>query len=379
MNIRELLSIMVKQNSSDIYITVDSPPMFRTEGITRPYGDQNVTAAQSEEIATSIMTEKQKIKFAESLEMNLALYYPELGRFRVNIFRQKNCTAIVIRQIKMDISTIDELGLPQILKDISMVTRGLVLVVGRTGTGKSTTLAAMIDYRNENATGHIIAIEDPIEFIHRHKKMIVSQRELGIDTLSFSNSLRNAMRAAPDVILVGEIRDTETMEAAITFAETGHLVLATLHSNNANQAMERVLNFFPHERHEQILLQLSLNLKGIISQRLIPAINGMRVAATEILLDTPRVKDLIYKNQIDLLKIAMAQGTVEGMHTFDQSLFDLYKEGRIDYNNALAYADSVNDVRLKIKIDKVGESDESSPSEQKREESFRLKPDFQVK
>jgi len=379
MNIRELLKIMVKQNSSDIYITVDSPPMFRTEGITRPYGEQKVTAAQSEEIAISIMTEKQKIKFAESLEMNLALYYPELGRFRVNIFRQKNCTAIVIRQIKMDISTLDELGLPSILKDISMATRGLVLVVGRTGTGKSTTLAAMIDYRNENDTGHIISIEDPIEFVHRHKKMIVSQREVGLDTLSFSNSLRNAMRAAPDVILVGEIRDTETMEAAITFAETGHLVLATLHSNNANQAMERVLNFFPHERHEQILLQLSLNLKGIISQRLIPAINGMRVAATEILLDTPRIKDLIYKSEIDLLKVAMAQGTVEGMHTFDQSLFNLYKEGRIDYNNALAYADSVNDVRLKIKIDKVGASDESSSSEENREESFRLKPDFQVK
>lgn len=379
MNIRELLNIMVKQNSSDIYITVDSPPMFRTEGITRPYGEQKVTAAQSEEIATSIMTEKQKIKFAESLEMNLALYYPELGRFRVNIFRQKNCTAIVIRQIKMDISTLDELGLPPILKDISMATRGLVLVVGRTGTGKSTTLAAMIDYRNENDTGHIIAIEDPIEFVHRHKKMIVSQREVGLDTLSFSNSLRNAMRAAPDVILVGEIRDTETMEAAITFAETGHLVLATLHSNNANQAMERVLNFFPHERHEQILLQLSLNLKGIISQRLIPAINGMRVAATEILLDTPRIKDLIYKSQIDLLKVAMAQGTVEGMHTFDQSLFNLYKEGRIDYNNALAYADSVNDVRLKIKIDKVGAVDEASPAEEKQAETFRLKPDFQVK
>jgi twitching motility protein PilU len=379
MNIRELLKIMVKQNSSDIYITVDSPPMFRTEGITRPYGEQKVTAAQSEEIAISIMTEKQKIKFAESLEMNLALYYPELGRFRVNIFRQKNCTAIVIRQIKMDISTLDELGLPSILKDISMATRGLVLVVGRTGTGKSTTLAAMIDYRNENDTGHIISIEDPIEFVHRHKKMIVSQREVGLDTLSFSNSLRNAMRAAPDVILVGEIRDTETMEAAITFAETGHLVLATLHSNNANQAMERVLNFFPHERHEQILLQLSLNLKGIISQRLIPAINGMRVAATEILLDTPRIKDLINKSEIDLLKVTMAQGTVEGMHTFDQSLFNLYKEGRIDYNNALAYADSVNDVRLKIKIDKVGASDESSSSEENREESFRLKPDFQVK
>ena len=377
MNIRELLNVMVKQNSSDIYITVDSPPMFRTEGITRPYGDQKIIAAQAEEIASSIMTEKQKIKFAESLEMNLALYYPELGRFRVNIFRQKGYTAIVIRQIKMEISTIDELGLPEILKDISMCKRGLVLVVGRTGTGKSTTLAAMIDYRNEHATGHIITIEDPIEFIYTHKQMIVSQRELGLDTLSFSNALKNAMRAAPDVILVGEIRDTETMEAAITFAETGHLVLATLHSNNANQAMERILNFFPHERHEQILLQLSLNLKGIISQRLIPSANERRVAATEILLDTPRVKDLIYKSQIDLLKEAMAHGTVEGMHTFDQSLFDLYKEGRIDYDNALAYADSVNDIRLRIKIDKVG--DEFSSPEKKAVETFKLKPDFQVK
>jgi len=377
MNIRELLNVMIKQDSSDIYITVDSPPMFRTEGSTRPYGNQKITSAQAEEIALSIMTEKQKIKFAESMEMNLALYYPELGRFRVNIFRQKGYTAIVIRQIKMEISTIDELGLPPILKDISMCKRGLVLVVGRTGTGKSTTLAAMIDYRNENANGHIIAIEDPIEFIHAHKQMIVSQRELGLDTLSFSNALKNAMRAAPDVILVGEIRDTETMEAAITFAETGHLVLATLHSNNANQAMERILNFFPHERHEQILLQLSLNLKGIISQRLVPSSDERRVAATEILLDTPRVKDLIYKSEIDLLKEAMAHGTVEGMHTFDQSLFDLYKEGRISYDNALAYADSVNDVRLRIKIDKAG--DDFSTPEQKAAESFKLKPDFQIK
>jgi len=377
MNIRELLNVMVKGNSSDIYLTVDSPPMFRTEGITRPYGNEKVTPAQAEEIAASIMTEKQKIKFAESMEMNLALYYPELGRFRVNIFRQKGYTAIVIRQIKMEISTIDDLGLPPILKDISMCKRGLVLVVGRTGTGKSTTLAAMIDYRNENSTGHIITIEDPIEFIHSHKQMIVSQRELGLDTLSFSNALKNAMRAAPDVILVGEIRDTETMEAGITFAETGHLVLATLHSNNANQAMERILNFFPHERHEQILLQLSLNLKGIISQRLVPSINEKRVAATEVLLDTPRVKDLIYKSEIDLLKEAMAHGNVEGMHTFDQALFDLYKEGRISYDNALAYADSVNDIRLRIKIDKSG--DEFSSPVQKSNDAFKLKPDFQIK
>jgi len=309
--------------------------------------------------------------------MNLALYYPELGRFRVNIFRQRGYTAIVIRQIKMEISTIDELGLPPILKDISMAKRGLVLVVGRTGTGKSTTLAAMIDYRNENANGHIITIEDPIEFVYAHKQMIVSQRELGLDTLSFSNALKNAMRAAPDVILVGEIRDTETMEAAITFAETGHLVLATLHSNNANQAMERILNFFPHERHEQILLQLSLNLKGIISQRLVPSTNERRVAATEILLDTPRVKDLIYKSEIDMLKEAMAHGVVEGMHTFDQSLFDLYKEGRISYDNALAYADSVNDVRLRIKIDKTGE--DFATNEQKASDAFKLKPDLQIK
>jgi len=377
MNIRELLNVMVKGNSSDIYLTVDSPPMFRTEGITRPYGNEKVTPAQGEEIAASIMTEKQKIKFAESMEMNLALYYPELGRFRVNIFRQKGYTAIVIRQIKMEISTIDDLGLPPILKDISMCKRGLVLVVGRTGTGKSTTLAAMIDYRNENSTGHIITIEDPIEFIHSHNQMIVSQRELGLDTLSFSNALKNAMRAAPDVILVGEIRDTETMEAGITFAETGHLVLATLHSNNANQAMERILNFFPHERHEQILLQLSLNLKGIISQRLVPSVNEKRVAATEVLLDTPRVKDLIYKSEIDLLKEAMAHGGVEGMHTFDQALFDLYKEGRISYDNALAYADSVNDIRLRIKIDKSG--DEFSSPMQKSNDAFKLKPDFQIK
>ena len=379
MNIRELLNIMVKQNSSDVYITVDSPPMFRTEGVTKPFGDKQVTSANAEEMASSIMTEKQKIKFAESLEMNLALYYPELGRFRVNILKQKGYTALVIRQIKMEISTVDELGLPASLKDISMCSRGLVLVVGRTGTGKSTTLAGMIDYRNENSTGHIITIEDPIEFLHFHKQMIVSQRELGLDTLSVANGLKNAMRAAPDVILVGEIRDTETMEAAITFAETGHLVLATLHSNNANQAMERILNFFPHERHEQILLQLSLNLKSIISQRLVPSTNEMRVAATEILLDTPRVKDLIYKNKIDLLKEAMSQGTVEGMHTFDQSLFNLYKKGLITYDSALAYADSVNDVRLRIKIDEVGEDDGNSSSGKKSEDVFRLKPDFQVK
>jgi len=374
MNIRDLLTIMAKHNSSDLYIAVDSPPMFRIEGITRPFGEQAITAQQAEEISASIMTEKQKIKFAETLEMNLALHYPELGRFRVNIFRQRGLTGLVIRQIKTEIGSIDEWGLPPILKEIGLCKRGLVLIAGRTGTGKSTTLAAMIEYRNENSTGHIVTIEDPIEFVYRHKKMIVTQREIGIDTHTFANALRNVMRAAPDVILVGEIRDVETMEAVITFAETGHLVLATLHANNANQAMERILNFFPHERHEQILLQLSLNLKSIISQRLIPSTDGTRVAAIEILLDTPRVKDLIYKNQVALLKEAMAQGSGEGMQTFDQAIFDLYKQGRLNYDNALAYADSVNDLRLKIKLDKTSDEKAPAPSEDKLEEKFRLRP-----
>ena len=375
MNVKELLTVMVKQNASDLYLTVDSPPMFRIEGITKPYGDQKVTAHHTEEIVSSLMTEKQKINFAETLEMNLALHYPELGRFRVNIFRQKGVTGLVIRQIKMHIHTIDELCLPSVLKDISLCTRGLVLVVGRTGTGKSTTLAAMIDYRNTSSTGHIVTIEDPIEFVHRHKKMIVTQREIGLDTHSFENALRNVMRAAPDVILIGEVRDRETMEAAITFAETGHLVLATLHANNANQAMERILNFFPHERHQQILLQLSLNLKSIISQRLIPSLDGTRAAAIEILLDTPRVKDLIHKNKVELLKEAMAQGIAEGMQTFDQAIFELFKQGRLDYDNALAYADSVNDLRLKIKMDKIGDEKSTTPVERKASETFKLRPD----
>lgn len=375
MNIKDLLNVLVKQNSSDLYITVDSPPMLRTEGITKPYGDQKITSYQAEEMSASIMTEKQKIKFAETLEMNLALHYPELGRFRVNIFKQKGLTGLVFRQIRIDIKSIVELGLPIVLEEISLCKRGLVLVVGRTGTGKSTTLAAMIDHRNAHSTGHIVTIEDPIEFVHRHKKMIVSQREIGLDTHSFVNALRNVMRAAPDVILIGEIRDEETMEAAITFAETGHLVLATLHANNANQAMERILNFFPHERHEQILLQLSLNLKAIISQRLIPSIDGIRAAAVEILLDTPRAKDLLHKNQVELLKEAMAQGTGEGMQTFDQAIFKLYKQGRIDYNNALAYADSVNDIRLKIKLDKIGDEKVQAVSARKPQDKFRLRPD----
>ncbi|HEY3277846.1 MAG TPA: PilT/PilU family type 4a pilus ATPase [Syntrophorhabdaceae bacterium] len=364
------LKYMVERDASDIYLTVGLPPMFRIEGIVEPHGETPLTSEETEAIAASIMNDRQKKGYEEELEMNLALYYPDLGRFRVNIFRQRSFTGLVIRQIKITIQTIDELGLPAIMKEIVMTRRGLVLVVGATGSGKSTSLAAMLDYRNSSQRGHIITIEDPIEFVHPHKLSVVTQREVGFDTHSFANALKNMLRQAPDVILIGEIRDAETMEHAITFAETGHLALATLHSNNANQAMERILNFFPIERHLQIYMQLSLNLRSIISQRLIPTVDGKRVAAIEILLDTPRVKDLILKGEIDLIKEAMALAYHEGMQTFDQHIFDLYMAGRISYDSAIAYSDSPNDVRLHIKMAEV-KKDEM----ERKEPAFKLKMD----
>jgi len=367
MVIKELLEEMVRLDASDIYITVDLPPIYRKEGVNTSYGDKNLTAEDTRTLAESVMSDKQRKDFYDKLEMNLALYYPELGRFRVNIFFQRRNIGLVIRQIKINIKTIDDLNLPQTFKDIIMTKRGLVLVVGATGSGKSTTLAAMIDYRNTNSTGHIITVEDPVEFVHPHKKSVVTQREVGIDTLSFGDALKNTLRQAPDVILVGEIRDTETMESAITFAETGHLCLGTLHANNANQAIERIINFFPSERHEQIYLLLSLNLRSIISQRLVPAKDGRRVASFEILLDTPRIKDLIIKKQIGLLKDTMAKGIHEGMLTFDQSLFNIYKDGKISYENAIAYADSANDLRLRIKTEGLEASKDDKST------SFKLK------
>ncbi|NLT23431.1 MAG: PilT/PilU family type 4a pilus ATPase, partial [Syntrophorhabdus sp.] len=291
--INEYLKYMVEKDASDIYFTVGVPPAFRIEGVVSVYGDRALSAEDTKNFAYAIMNERQRAKFEEEMEMNLAIFQPEYGRFRVNIFRQKSFIGIVIRQIKLTIKTIDDWGLPAIMKDICMSKRGLVLVVGATGSGKSTTLAALIDYRNSNQPGHIITIEDPVEFVHQHKMSVVTQREVGFDTLSFYNALKNTLRQAPDVILIGEIRDAETMEDAITFAETGHLCLATLHANNANQALERILNFFPIERHLQIYMQLSLNIRSIISQRLIPTVEGKRAAAIEILLDSPRVKDLI--------------------------------------------------------------------------------------
>ncbi len=349
MDIRTLLAEMVTRGASDIYLTVDSPPMLRVEGVTQPFGADVLKPADVENLANSMMSERQRAVFEEKLEMNLAIASDRLGRFRINVFRQRGAVGVVVRLIKSRIPTLDELELPEILKIIVVSRRGMVLVTGATGSGKSTTQAAMLDYRNETTTGHILTVEDPIEFVHNHKKCIVSQREVGFDTVSFNEALRNTLRQAPDVILIGEVRDLETMEAAITFAETGHLCLATLHSNNANQAIERVMNFFPVARHAEIYLQLSLNLRGIISQRLIPGVDGRRVAALEILVDTPWAKDLIKKGEVDTLKEAIAQSTLEGGQTFDQSVFALYAAGRISEEHALANADSANNLRIQIK------------------------------
>jgi twitching motility protein PilU len=352
--IHRLLERILELDASDVYLTVDSPPVYRVEGVATPADEPALTAEDTAALAAEAMSdERQREEFARTKEMNLALSLGDVGRFRCNIFQQRNSTGLVIRQIKLKVPTLDELDLPPVLKEISLTRRGLVLVTGATGSGKSTSLAAMIDYRNSTAPGHIITIEDPIEFIHRHKKAIVSQREVGFDTLTFHDALRNTLRQAPDVILIGEVRDEITMEAAITFAETGHLCLATLHSNNANQTIERILNFFPPIRHEQIYLQLSLNLRGILSQRLIAGTNGRRVAAFEILLDTPRVKDLIKKAEIDTLKEAMEQGTNEGCQTFDESLFRLARDGKIDVEQALANADSANNLRLRLRNEEI--------------------------
>ena len=359
MEIQELFKIMVEKEASDLYLTVARPPMYRIEGKIQPVGDYQFTPEDLDTLVKSVMSEAQLKEYGEDLELNMAMSLPGVSRFRVNVFRQRGSAGMVIRRVKAEVSTLEELGLPDILKEITMSKRGLVLVVGATGSGKSTTLAAMVDYRNATESGHIITIEDPIEFVHRHKKSIVTQREVGFDTHSFQAALKNTLRQAPDVILIGEIRDTETMEAAVTFAETGHLCLGTLHSNNANQAIERIMNFFPLERHAQIYLQLSLNLRSIISQRLIPSLDGKRVAALEILMDTPRVRDLIKKGDVDILKEAMEQGVQEGCQTFDQALFMLYKEAQIGLDQALINADSANNLRLKIKLAGLKGDDES--------------------
>jgi twitching motility protein PilU len=352
--IERLLERILELDASDVYLTAGSPPVYRVEGIATPADEPALTPADTAALAAEAMTEeRQRDEFARLKEMNLALSLRNTGRFRCNVFQQRSSVGMVIRQIKLRVPTLEELGLPQILKDISLTHRGLVLVTGATGSGKSTSLAAMIDHRNSTTPGHIITIEDPIEFLHRHKRSIITQREVGFDTLTFHDALRNTLRQAPDVILIGEVRDELTMEAAITFAETGHLCLATLHSNNANQAIERIINFFPPVRHPQIYLQLSLNLRGIISQRLVRGVDGRRVAALEVLLDTPRARDLIKKGEVDTLKEAMEQGINEGCQTFDESLFQLARSGRIDNDEALAHADSANNLRLRLRNDEI--------------------------
>lgn len=350
-DITSLLNLMVTNEASDLYITVDSEPMFRINGVLHSAGDHKLTPEETELLAKSVMSDKEQAIFDETNEQNLALSHKNLGRFRVNIYKQKNAIGLVIRSIKSIIPSLEELRLPNVLKDVALLNRGLVLIVGPTGSGKSTTLASMIDYRNTEMTGHILSIEDPIEFVHSHKKSIISQREVGMDTKDYKTALKNALRQAPDVVFIGEIRDEETMDAAIHFSETGHLCLATLHSNNANQAIERIVNFFPVAKHKQVYMDLSLNLRAIISQRLVPTIDGKRRLALEILLDSPRVKDLIHKGEVSLLKEAIEKGESIGMQTFDNSLYNLYKEKAITFDTALANADSENNLRLKIKFE----------------------------
>ena len=349
--VHELLRVMVSKRASDLFVTAGFPPAFKVDGKMTPVSNQSLTPTHTMEIARAIMNDKQAQEFEGSKECNFAISPPGIGRFRVNAFVQQGRIGMVLRTITTTIPRFEDLGLPDVLKDVVMTKRGLVIVVGATGSGKSTTLAAMLGYRNENSYGHIITIEDPVEFVHDHKNCLITQREVGVDTESWHAALKNTLRQAPDVILIGEIRDRETMDYAIAFAETGHLALATLHANSSNQALDRIINFFPEERRPQLLMDLSLNLKGMISQRLIPrkGSNG-RVAAVEILLNSPLIADLIFKGHVHEIKEIMAKSRELGMQTFDQALFDLYEAGMISYEDALRNADSLNDLRLKIKL-----------------------------
>lgn len=358
MGFKDLLRIMIEKDGSDLFLTTGAPPSMKAFGKLTPMSNQPLPPGAVKKIAYQIMSPEQIQQFEKSPEMNLAISDPEIGRFRVNIFQQRGQIAIVARNIKTDIPSWESLGLPEVLTKLIMQKRGLVLFVGGTGSGKSTSLAALIDYRNTNSDGHIITIEDPVEFVHEHKRSIVNQREVGVDTNSYEEALQNTLRQAPDVILIGEIRSQETMEHALAFAETGHLCLSTLHANNANQALDRIINFFPEERHRQLFMDLSLNLQGFVSQRLIPTVDGKRAAAIEILLGTPRVCDLIKQGKVDEVKEVMTKSENQGMKTFDSALFDLYKAGRITLEEALKNADSKNNLRLKIQLSQGKSSDE---------------------
>ena len=347
----DLLRLMTQKNGSDLFLTANFPPAIKVDGKVTPVSSQALTAGHCAELARSIMNDRQAAEFESTKECNFAISPAGIGRFRVNALIQQGRVAVVLRTINMAIPTFDELGLPGVLKDIAMTKRGLVIFVGGTGTGKTTSLAALVDYRNKNSHGHIITIEDPIEFVHDHQGCIVTQREIGVDTDSWEAALKNTLRQAPDVILMGEIRDRETMDHAVAFAETGHLCLATLHANSANQAIDRIVNFFPEERRHQLLMDLSLNLRALVSQRLLAKKDGKgRVAAIEIMLNSPLIADLIFKGEVHEIKEIMKKSRELGMQTFDQALFDHYEAGRISYEDALRNADSINDLRLQIKL-----------------------------
>lgn len=348
----DLLKLIVERDGSDLYLSTGAPASMKIQGQLTPVSEHAYATGQVKEIAYGIMDEAQIAEFESRPEMNLAISESGVGRFRVNIFKQRNETAMVIRVIKTEIPNYRNLGLPEILPQLVMEKRGLVLFVGGTGSGKSTSLASLIDYRNTHSAGHIITIEDPVEFVHRHKKSIVNQREVGMDTDCYEDALQNTLRQAPDVILIGEIRSRETMEHALAFAETGHLCLSTLHANNANQALDRIINFFPEDRHKQLFLDLSLNLRGIVSQRLIPTIDNKRAAAIEVLVGTPRVSDLIKNGKVEEIKEVMAKGANQGMKTFDSALIELYDAGKISFEEALQNADSKNNLRLQIQLKK---------------------------
>ena len=360
-----LLKKLVEKNGSDLFITAGFPPAIKIDGEVHRASDTPLTPPQSATIVRSIMNDKQAKQFDATQECNFAISPQGIGRFRVSVFVQQGYVGAVLRRIVTAIPTVEELELPEILKDIAMTKRGLVILVGATGSGKSTTLAAMVGHRNENSRGHIMTIEDPVEYVHPHNKCVVTQREVGVDTESWGAALKNTLRQAPDVILIGEIRDRETMEYGIQFAETGHLCLATLHANSANQALDRIINFFPEEKRDQLLMDLSLNIKALISQRLLPREVGVgRVAAMEILLQTPLVSDLIFKGEVAELKEVMKKSGRLGMNTFDQALFDLFENGVISYEEAIKNADSKNEIRLRVKLEsKRAESDPTAVGE----------------
>jgi twitching motility protein PilU len=349
--LNNLLKAMISKDASDLFISVDFPPSMKIHGKMTPVTQKNLTATHSKALAYAAMNDKQRAEFEEEFECNFAISPEGIGRFRVNVFRQQNNVGMVLRTITTEIPNFEALKLPPVLKDVSLAKRGLVILAGGTGSGKSTSLAAMIDHRNANSHGHIITIEDPVEYVHANKNCLVTQREVGVDTKTWFAALKNTLRQAPDVILIGEIRDQETMEYAIAFAETGHLCMATLHANSANQALDRIINFFPEERRPQLLMDLSLNLKSVVSQRLVPTTDGKgRAAAIEILINTPMVQSLIFKGDVAALKEIMAKGKEQGMLTFDQALFELYEADRISLEDALRNADSVSELKLAIKL-----------------------------